>query len=328
MVAKCRAAAYDFDRLHSLDTETVEKRGVQRYPINGDISFEDVSFAYPTRPDVPVLKNLNLRIYPNESVAIVGPSGCGKSTLAALIQRLYEPTSGVIRLGDHTLATAEVTYLRNHIGVVSQTASLFDASVAENISYGAPNIGRAEIIRACKEANINGFILSLPDGYDTSLGENASLISGGQAQRLQIARALVRHAAICVLDECTSALDVENQRILLDAIQRIKEVSRRALAVAWCLVSVSHLFTRLLTLLSPDVNDHLRHALARGDAPLRTHHLPRRRPRRRGRNIRRADRQGGRVCASHGDRRVGVGVSWSKAVRAVRAVRATELRRQ
>jgi len=244
MVSKCRAAANDFERLHSLTTDTVEKRGVQRYPIRGEITFQNVSFAYPTRPDVSVLKDFNLHVYANESVAIVGPSGCGKSTVAALIQRMYEPTSGEILLGDYKLANAEVTFLRNHIGVVSQTASLFDASVAENVTYGAPNIGRMEVIRACKDANINGFILGLPDGYDTHLGENASLISGGQAQRLQIARALVRHASICILDECTSALDVDNQRILLDAISRIKEVSKNIRkGLTWI----------------PDIDNNLRH---------------------------------------------------------------------
>lgn len=224
ILTKSKVASRDFQRLHDLSLDTVEKQGHQRYPIRGEIEFKAISFSYPTRPDVPVLTDFNLHLRPGECVAIVGPSGCGKSTIAGILQRLYEPTAGVVKLGDYYLHNAEVTWLRNHIGVVSQTANLFDASVAENISYGT-NVGRAEIIRACKDANIHGFILGLPDGYDTKLGENASLISGGQAQRLQIARALVRSAAIHVFDECTSALDIENQRAILDTIVSLKEVS-------------------------------------------------------------------------------------------------------
>lgn len=157
-------------------------------------------------------------------MAIVGPSGSGKSTIVSLLQRLYEPTSGSVRMDRFNLSQADTKWLRNHIAVVSQSANLFDASVAENIAYGS-EVPIGEIHRAAKAANIHDFIKGLPDGYDTNLGENASLISGGQAQRLQIARALVRTSNILVLDECTSALDVDNQRTILDTIIRIKDVS-------------------------------------------------------------------------------------------------------
>lgn len=230
MIAKVKVATRDFQRLYKLPVETSESTGTLRYPITGSVTFDNVHFAYPTRPDVPILQGVNFRFSPGECIAIVGPSGSGKSTIAALLQRLYEPTVGVrgisgqIFMDKYDLATADVKWLRNHIAVVSQTANLFDASVAENISYGS-NVPIGEIHRAAKAANIHEFITSLPDGYDTNLGENASLISGGQAQRLQIARALVRKSSILIMDEATSALDTENQRAILDTIVKIKEVS-------------------------------------------------------------------------------------------------------
>ncbi|ORX39720.1 P-loop containing nucleoside triphosphate hydrolase protein [Kockovaella imperatae] len=221
-MAKGRAAATDFNRLYYLSTTTSECAGSLRFPIPGQATFSHVSFAYPTRPDVPILSDLSLSLHPGEAVAIVGPSGCGKSTIAALLQKLYEPSSGTIHLDKYDLAQADVKWLRNHIAIVSQTANLFDATVAENIAYGS-NVPIGEIQRAARAANIHDFIQGLPGGYDTNLGENASLISGGQAQRLQIARALVRRSRILILDECTSALDGENERAILDTIGRVKE---------------------------------------------------------------------------------------------------------
>ena len=230
MMAKVKVAARDFNRLYHLSTLTSESTGEERYPISGNVSFNNVYFSYPTRPDVPVLSGVSFRLRPGECVAIVGPSGSGKSTIAALLQRLYEPSHSPIgapvsriTMDDSDLSSADVKWLRQHIAVVAQTANLFDASVSANIAYGS-DVSVEEIERAAKAANIHDFILSLPDGYDTNLGENASLISGGQAQRLQIARALVRRSQILILDEATSALDVENQRAVLDTIVKIKEV--------------------------------------------------------------------------------------------------------
>jgi ATP-binding cassette subfamily B (MDR/TAP) protein 1 len=174
--------------------------------------------------DVPILTDVSFTLTPGECVAIVGPSGSGKSTIAALLQRLYDPTGGSIIMDKYDLSRADTKWLRNHIAAVSQSANLFDASVSANIAYGS-EVSPEEIKRAAKSANIHDFIMSLPLGYDTNLGENASLISGGQAQRLQIARALVRRSHILILDECTSALDVDNQRAILDTIVKIKGVS-------------------------------------------------------------------------------------------------------
>ena len=225
-MSTAKVAASDFDRLFTLPSNTKEAKGELRFPITGNVQFDRVSFAYPTRPDVQVLCDLSFKLVPGECVAIVGPSGSGKSTIAALIQRLYEPTSGEVRMDRFSLGQADTKWLRNHIAVVSQSANLFDATVAENIAYGS-DLPLGEIHRAAKAANIHDFIQSLPEGYDTNLGENASLISGGQAQRLQIARALVRTSTILILDECTSALDVDNQRAVLDTIIKIKDVRSR-----------------------------------------------------------------------------------------------------
>lgn len=259
MIAKVKAAAHGFNRLYNLGSSTSESSGELRFPITGHISFESVSFTYPSRPDVPILTGISFKLSPGECVAIVGPSGSGKSTISALLQRLYEPQKGYIKMGNdwkYDLSKSDVKWLRDNIAIVSQSANLFDATVAENIAYGngilshtsssspygnmrnskeggegeeeqmdGRGIPMNDIYRAAREANIHDFILSLPQGYQTNLGENASLISGGQAQRLQIARALVRRSKVLILDEATSALDVDNQRAILDTIINIKDVS-------------------------------------------------------------------------------------------------------
>ncbi len=177
-----------------------------------------MSFSYPERPDVPVLKNLSVDIIEGESVAIVGQSGSGKSTFAHLLHRLYEPTSGLITVGPWSLKGMDVRHLRNHIAVVSQNPHLFDATVNENIAYGTDGLPHSDIERAAVVANVHEFVESLPQGYNTLVGENAALISGGQAQRLQIARAFVRPSNVLILDECTSALDGANQAAVLTTV--------------------------------------------------------------------------------------------------------------
>ncbi|WVN89031.1 uncharacterized protein L203_104247 [Cryptococcus depauperatus CBS 7841] len=222
-IAKACVAARDFNRIYFLDESTTESRGIFRYPINGKVSFSRVQFSYPSRPGIPVLEDISFTLNPGECVAIVGPSGSGKSTVASLLQKLYVPSDGEILLGDQNLLDADVAWLREHIAVVSQSADLFDATVADNISYGISDLPLTEIYRAAKAANIHDFIMTLPQGYNTRLGENAALISGGQAQRLQIARAICRASKILILDECTSALDPDNAKAILDTILDIKE---------------------------------------------------------------------------------------------------------
>ncbi|KAH9034708.1 P-loop containing nucleoside triphosphate hydrolase protein [Lactarius pseudohatsudake] len=218
-IAKSVQATRDFNRLVRLSTDTDESHGSSCPPIAGTISFNNVSFSYPERPDAPVLRNLSLDIREGESVAIVGSSGSGKSTLAYLLQRLYEPTAGTITVGPWSLHSMDTRHLRDHISVVSQNPHLFDATVSENIAYGTTDgLPQSDIERAALVANVHDFVEGLPQGYDTLVGENAALISGGQAQRLQIARALVRPANVLILDECTSALDGANQAAVLATV--------------------------------------------------------------------------------------------------------------
>ena len=221
-IATSVQATRDFHRLMQLSTNTQESHGSACPPIRGSITLNKVSFAYPERPDVPVLKNVSLKVREGECVAIVGASGSGKSTIAALLQRLYEPTSGSISIGPNKLGSIDVNYLRDHVAVVSQNPNLFDAPISENIAYGCRALSQTQIEEAAECAHVHDFIMSLPEGYETAVGENASLISGGQAQRIQIARALVRPAKILILDECTSALDPTNQAAVLETIKDAK----------------------------------------------------------------------------------------------------------
>ena len=229
-IAKSVQATSDFNRLLKLKKNTEESRGIMCPEFAGPITFNHVAFSYPERADAPVLKDINLRISEGECVAIVGPSGAGKSTIAMLLQRLYQPTSGSISIGSDDIASMDVTHLRHHISVVSQNPNLFDATIAENIRYGNESVSEVDIRKAAKAANVHEFVMSLPQGYDTMLGENASLVSGGQAQRLQIARALARPAKVLILDECTSALDPANQAAVLETVRGAK-VGRTTLMV-------------------------------------------------------------------------------------------------
>ncbi|KAJ7280214.1 P-loop containing nucleoside triphosphate hydrolase protein [Mycena rebaudengoi] len=222
-IATSVQATRDFNELLRLPTRTDESDGFLRPALDGAITFRDVGFSYPGREDAPVLRNINMEIQPGECVALVGASGSGKSTIAALLQRLYEPAEGSIAIGGTALRATDVEHLRRQVSLVSQQPNLFDASVAENIAYGCVGgLARSEVRRAAEAANVHEFVVGLPRGYDTVVGENAALVSGGQAQRLQIARALARPSRVLVLDECTSALDDANAAVVLDTIGRAK----------------------------------------------------------------------------------------------------------
>ncbi|KAF8965780.1 P-loop containing nucleoside triphosphate hydrolase protein [Flammula alnicola] len=278
-IAKSVQATSDFHKLMSLDMDTDESHGkllpdLSSPTSNSDITFTHVDFAYPERPEASVLKDVNLTIASGECVAIVGASGSGKSTLAALLQRLYEPTQGYIELGAARLADVDVRHLREHVSVVSQTPNLFDATIAENIRYGSDTLGagasaaeedgttearwvdEVDVRRAAKKANVHEFIMGLPQGYDTMVGENAALISGGQAQRLQIARALARPARVLILDECTSALDAENQVAVLETIAGLaKGEERRTTVMVTHKMQVMRMCDRIVVLHEGEVRE-------------------------------------------------------------------------
>src|SRR5690606_27159183 len=175
--------------------------------VRGEIVFENVDFSYV--PGVEVLKGISFRVRPGESLALVGPTGVGKSTIASLIPRFYDPTGGRILIDGVDIRSVSLPSLRANISMVLQDTFLFNGTVLENILYGNPGKSREEAVEAARMANAHEFIMALPDGYDTHIGERGVKLSGGQKQRLSIARAILKDAPILILDEATSAVDVE-----------------------------------------------------------------------------------------------------------------------
>lgn len=207
--------------------------------VSGNITFRDVHFTYPSRPDVPVLRGIDLEIRPGEVIALVGPSGGGKSTIAGLIPRLYDPQQGQITIDGHDVLALDPSGLRQHIATVSQEPILFSTTIYDNIAYGAGKVtpGVADIEAAARAANAHDFILSFPDGYQTTVGERGVQLSGGQKQRIAIARAVLRDPAILILDEATSALDAESEHLVQEALERLTK-RRTTLVIAHRLSTV------------------------------------------------------------------------------------------
>ena len=188
-----------------------------------------VTFEY--RPSIPALREVSLRIPAGTTLALVGPSGSGKSTLAALLARLWEPTAGEILLDGTSLRAIEIKSLRAQIGVVTQETYLFHASIAENLRYGRPGASDAELIAAARAAQIHDFIASLPQGYETLVGERGLRLSGGERQRIAIARALLKDPRILILDEATSALDSASEALVQTALEPLMK-GRTTLIIA------------------------------------------------------------------------------------------------
>uniref|UniRef100_A0A8C3MWH9 Mitochondrial potassium channel ATP-binding subunit n=1 Tax=Geospiza parvula TaxID=87175 RepID=A0A8C3MWH9_GEOPR len=194
---------------------------IPAHSLLGHISFNHVSFSYPTRPGYPVLQDFSLTLPPCQTVAIVGPSGGGKSTVAALLERFYEPTAGTITLDGHDIAGLDPSWLRGQvIGFISQEPVLFGTTIMENIRFGKPGASDAEVYEAARLADADGFIRSFPEGYNTVVGERGTALSGGQKQRIAIARALLKDPAVLILDEATSALDAQAELAVQAALER------------------------------------------------------------------------------------------------------------
>ncbi|MBL4732626.1 MAG: ATP-binding cassette domain-containing protein [Rhizobiaceae bacterium] len=206
-------------------------------PLQGEIAFEKVSFAYPTRTDMPVLDELSQSIRPGETVAIVGSSGAGKSTIFSLLLRFYDPDSGKITLDGTDIRELDPMELRKSIGFVPQETIIFAASAYENIAYGNPAASREAVMAAAQAANAHEFIEQLSNGYETELGERGVMLSGGQRQRLAIARAILKDAPILLLDEATSALDAESEKLVQDALDKLMD-KRTTLIIAHRLATI------------------------------------------------------------------------------------------
>ncbi|VDM05625.1 unnamed protein product [Schistocephalus solidus] len=197
-----------------------EGGGRQLANFRGQIEFRDVSFSYPQRPNIPILKHFNLKISPGETVAVVGPSGSGKSTIVQLIQRHYDVNQGQVLIDDVDIRDLDVKWLREQMGVVSQEPVLFAGSVRTNIGMMESEASQDDIEQAAKVANAHDFISGLPEGYETWIGEGGTGISGGQKQRVAIARALLRNPTVLLLDEATSALDTRSEQAVQAALDK------------------------------------------------------------------------------------------------------------
>jgi ATP-binding cassette subfamily B protein len=189
--------------------------------LRGEVRFEGVTFAYPSRREVNVLKDLSFEAEPGKIIALVGPSGSGKSTIASLLLRFYEPQAGRILFDGRASTDYGLHELRRQMAIVPQEVLLFGGSIAENIAYGRPGAGQAEIEAAARRANAHEFITGFPEGYETLVGERGIKVSGGQRQRIAIARALLKDPSILILDEATSALDSESERLVQRALEEL-----------------------------------------------------------------------------------------------------------
>ncbi|XP_013885124.1 multidrug resistance protein 1 [Austrofundulus limnaeus] len=204
------------------EIDNMSQEGQSPDKFEGNVSFEDVKFNYPSRADVPVLQGLKLKVKKGQTLALVGSSGCGKSTSIQLLERFYDPREGRVLIDNVDIKQLNINWLRSQIGIVSQEPVLFDCSLAENIAYGdnSRSVTMEEIQAAAKAANIHSFIDQLPQKYDTQAGDKGTQLSGGQKQRVAIARAILRNPKVLLLDEATSALDTESEKVVQDALDQ------------------------------------------------------------------------------------------------------------
>ncbi|KAI7885366.1 P-loop containing nucleoside triphosphate hydrolase protein [Lichtheimia hyalospora FSU 10163] len=226
------------DRIPSID---IDDPGKRQHTLGGQIEFRDISFSYPTRPNIPILKSFSTLVSPGTTLALVGASGSGKSTIAQLLQRFYDPIGGEILLDGVPLKDLGVQSLRKQIGVVSQEPVLFNTTIRKNLLLGAldDKVSDEMLVRACKTANCHDFISALPDGYDTDVGQSGGMLSGGQRQRIAIARAILKDPAILLLDEATSALDTQSERLVQKALDAASE-NRTTLIIAHRLSTIKN----------------------------------------------------------------------------------------
>ncbi|CAK9309521.1 unnamed protein product [Citrullus colocynthis] len=220
-------------------TEVSGDVGEELNVVEGTIELRSVEFSYPSRPDVLIFKDFNLKVREGKSIALVGQSGSGKSSVLALILRFYDPIAGKVMIDGKDIKKLKLKSLRKHVGLVQQEPALFATSIYENILYGKEGASEAEVFEAAKLANAHNFISALPEGYSTKVGERGIQLSGGQRQRIAIARAVLKNPEILLLDEATSALDVESERVVQQALDRLM-MNRTTVVVAHRLSTIKN----------------------------------------------------------------------------------------
>jgi ABC transporter fused permease/ATP-binding protein len=238
-VQKFIGATEDLMEIFNEPVESVDER-VSISPdqvLRGHIRFDRVSFHYPSRPDMNVLNDISMNIKPDSLVALVGPSGSGKSTMVSLLMRLYEPVSGQILFDERDIRSLPLTQLRSQLAMVPQDIFLFGGTIRENIAYGRPEASEEMIRDAAGQANALDFILKFPQGFETLVGERGTQLSGGQRQRIAIARAVLKNPRILILDEATSSLDSESERLVQDALEKLMK-GRTSIVIAHRLATI------------------------------------------------------------------------------------------
>ncbi len=237
-IQKALAAAQRVFDVLDLPEEVTDLPDARPLPaVTGSVSFEHVTFSYNKGDEI--IHDLSFSVKPGQAIGLVGPSGAGKSTIASLLPRFYDCDSGTIRIDGTDIRDATLDSLRSQVGIVPQETILFNGTVYDNILYGRLDATKEEIIEAAKAANAHGFIMELPQGYDTMLGDRGVNISGGQRQRIAIARAILKNPRILILDEATSALDTESERLVQEALNRLM-VGRTAFVIAHRLSTIKN----------------------------------------------------------------------------------------
>jgi ABC-type multidrug transport system fused ATPase/permease subunit len=228
------------ERIREILNEPVEihvPQKVSRPRVAGHIRFENVHFEYPSRPDMAVLRGIDLDIHPGQKIALVGQSGSGKSTIVSLLMRLYPCENGIISLDGKDIQEMEISSYRSVYAIVPQEVLLFGGTIRENILYGYPEATEDELLDAARTSNSLEFIQSFPEGFETIVGERGIKLSGGQRQRIAIARAVLRNPDILILDEATSSLDAESEKVVQEALERLLE-GRTAIIIAHRLATI------------------------------------------------------------------------------------------
>lgn len=240
--------------------------------VKGAIDFDNVSFRYEENSE-KVLSHINLHVDEGEYVALVGSSGAGKSTLCSLIPRFYDVTSGAVKIDGQDVRTLQLQSLRNHIGIVQQDVYLFVGTVYDNIRYGKPDATMEEVIQAAKNANAHEFIMSLPNGYETDIGQRGIKLSGGQKQRLSIARVFLKNPPILIFDEATSALDNESEKVVQESLEKLAK-NRTTFVIAHRLTTIQNA-KRILVLTENGIEEEGTHEelLARGGIYEKLYHM-------------------------------------------------------